>query len=254
MSAFENFRIARHGHVAVVTIDRPPVNAMDRTVRTEGTEIFSMLGEDADCRAIVLTGAGRTFCAGADLNDRPDPTVAGAYTTHNRSVREFFQTVVECAKPVIVAINGPAIGGGFVLATCGDILVASDDAWVSMPEVDIGLAGGVRHMLRHFGQSDARLLMFTGRRVGTQELLRMGVLSETAPAEKMLEVAVAIGQEIARKSPAAVVAVKGSFLLGEEVGLHSGYRYEQGQSAILAKGQEHGEARAAFRERRPPKF
>lgn len=254
MSTYENFEVEVDGYVRVVRIKRPPVNAMNLAMRAEGIDIFSALGEDASCRAIILTGEGRTFCAGADLNDRPSPTDLGAYTRHNRSVREFFQSIVECPKPIVAAINGPAIGGGFVLASCCDILIAQDGTWVSMPEVEVGLAGGVRHMIRHFGPSNARLLMFTGRRITSQELLTMGALSEAVPIEALMDTARSIANDIALNSPAAVHAVKGSFLLAEEVSLHSGYRYEQGQSAVLARGEEHAEARAAFSERRRPEF
>lgn len=254
MSTAANFKIDTVGHVRIVAMDRPPVNAMNRAMRDEGTEIFSALGEDDSCRAVVLTGHGKTFCAGADLDDRPNLTDMGAYTRHNRSVREFFQSVIECPKPVIAAINGPAIGGGLVLASCCDILIAQDNTWVSMPEVEVGLAGGVRHMLRHFGQSDARLMMFTARRVPTPDLYRMGVVSAISPADQLMEDCLIMAQEIAEKSPASVKAVKGSFLLGDELTLHSGYRHEQRQSAMLAAGPEHAEARIAFKERRPPVF
>src|SRR5207245_2934213 len=156
--------------VAVVTLNRPGVNANDRKLRGECITLFSTLRDDHRVRAIVLTGAVKMFSAGADLKDRPAVNRPGAYPIHHRSVRESFQAVVEGAKPVIAALNGPAVGAGFVLATCCDILIAQEDAWVSMPEVEVGLAGGVRHVLRHFGQSDARLLMYTARRVPAPEL------------------------------------------------------------------------------------
>jgi enoyl-CoA hydratase len=223
-------------------------------LRNECTRLFSVLSERPDVRAIVLTGAGKFFSAGADLKERPDSADPGAYPIHNRHVRETFNSILECTKPVIAAINGPAIGAGLVVASCCDILLASDDAWVSMPEVSVGLAGGARHMLRHFGQSDVRLLMFTGRRIPAPELYRMGVISACVPSADLLPLAKTLAAEIALNSPSAVRAMKASFLLTEEMPLHSGYRYEQTRSTELSKGEEHAEARRAFSEKRPPRF
>jgi enoyl-CoA hydratase len=254
MQGLDNFKVTRDAGVALVTINRPPVNAITRALRDECIALFAELHDDAAVRSIVLTGAGKTFCAGPDMKDRPDLGTPGAYPLHNRSVRDFYQSLIECAKPIIAAINGPAIGGGFVLASCCDILVAQDSAWITMPEVDVGLAGGVKHVSRHFGQSDARLLMFTGRKVGAGELYRMGALSACVPAERLIDDALAIAREIASKSPASVQAAKSSFLLTEDLTLHSGYRYEQSQTARLAAGADHDEAMRAFAERRPPVF
>ena len=254
MQQHEFFHVEVDAGVALVTIDRPPVNAIDRKLREECIALFGVLGDDERVRAVVLTGAGKLFSAGADLKDRPDAERPGAYAAHNRSVRECFQCVLECSKPVIAAINGPAMGAGFVLASCCDILLAQDDSWIAMPEVEVGLAGGVRHVLRHFGQSDARLLMYTARRVPAPDLLRMGVLSACLPAGKLIEAALDIGREIAGKSPMAVKSAKASFLLAEEMTLHTGYRYEQSQTVVLARGADHQEARLAFQQKRMPVF
>lgn len=254
MRSFNTLEIRISDFIAVVTLSRPPVNALNRELREECTRVFSELGERPDVRAVILTGAGTSFCAGADLKERPDTAEPGAYAIHNRHVRETFNTILECTKPVIAAINGAAIGAGWVLASCCDILLAADTAWISMPEVAVGLAGGARHVLRHFGQSDARLLMFTGRRIQAAELLRMGVISASVPAPELAAAAHRVAAEIAAHSPLAVRAMKRSFLLTEELPLHSGYRYEQSQTSELAKGAEHAEAKAAFAEKRPARY
>lgn len=250
----QHFKLDIQNHVALVTLDRSPVNAMDRETREEGTALFGRLGEESSVRAIILTGAGKMFSAGADLNDRPDSSRPGAYPAHNRSVREFFQVLMECPKPVIAAINGPAIGAGFVLASCCDILLTDESAWISMPEVEVSLAGGVRHILRHFGASDARLLMYTARRVPARELHERGVVSACVRDGELLSRAMGIAREIASKSPSAVRAAKTSFLMTEELSVHSGYRYEQTQTILLAQGEDFREAQAAFREKRKANF
>lgn len=254
MQDYECFRLEVADHVATVTMCRPPVNAQNARFREELMAIFDSLHDREDVRAVVLTGEGRTFSAGADLKDRPDAERPGAYPRHNRWVREAFYSVMECDKPVIAAINGPAIGAGFVLALSCDILLAAEDAWVAMTEVDVGLAGGVRHILQVFGRSDARLMFYTARRVPAAELWRIGAVSGVYPRGRLLEEAQAIAREIAAKSPLAVRAAKRSFNLVEGMSLRDGYRYEQSQTVELSRTEDSREAQAAFREKRKPVF
>jgi enoyl-CoA hydratase/carnithine racemase len=248
------FRVEVADLVATVTIDRPPVNAQNGAFRDEITRIFDALHDSEAVRAIVLTGAGRTFSAGADLKDRPDATRPGAFPRHSRAVRAGFDCVMECGKPVIAAVNGAAIGAGCVLALVCDIILVAEDAFLSMTEVEVGLAGGVRHVLRHFGQSDARMFLMTARRLHGPELLRMRVASGCFPRAELLPAAQAMAREIAGKVPLAVEAAKRAFTLGEYLPLHEGYRYEQTQTAALARTEDTREALAAFAEKRKPVF
>lgn len=251
---YSAFSVEVADYVATVTITLPPVNAQNRAFRDEITRLFDSLGERADVRAIVLTGAGKIFSAGADLKDRPDPKVPGAYPTHGRNVREGFNCVMECPKPVIAAVNGAAIGAGCVLALVCDIVVMADEAYLAMTEVDYVLAGGVSHIRRHFGESDARLMIYTARRISGQEALRMNVASVSLPRDEMLPAALGIAREIAAKSPAAVRAAKKSFLTTEGLPLQEGYKFEQSQTAMLATTDDFREAQRAFAEKRKPSF
>ena len=241
--------------VATVTLARPPVNAQNRRFREEVIAVFDALNDRTDVRAVVLTGAGKTFSAGADLKERPGLSEdIGAYPRHNRIVRESFNAVMECEKPIIAAINGAAIGAGCVLALCCDILIAADNAYLAMTEVDVGLAGGVSHVRRFFGESDARLLIYTARRISGPELYRMGVVSACVPADALLATAQGIAAEIANKSPLAVRAAKRSFNVTEELPLRDGYRFEQSQTIALASSEDTKEAQRAFAEKRKPVF
>ncbi len=251
---YECFKVDIADYVATVTLARPPVNAQNRRFREEIITIFDALNDRADVRAIVLTGEGKTFSAGADLKERPALDEAGAYPRHNRLVRESFNVVMECEKPVIAAINGAAIGAGCVLALCCDILIAADTAYLSMTEVDVGLAGGVSHVRRFFRESDARLLIYTARRVGGLDLSRMGVVSACVPLDKLIETAQVIAREIASKSPLAVRAAKRSFNVTEGMPLRDAYRFEQSQTVALASSDDTKEALRAFAEKRRPVF
>jgi enoyl-CoA hydratase len=251
---YECFKVDIAGYVATVTLARPPVNAQNRRFREEIITIFDALNDRADVRAIVLTGEGKTFSAGADLMERPAVDEAGAYPRHNRLVRESFNAVMECEKPVIAAINGAAIGAGCVLALCCDILIAADAAYLSMTEVEVGLAGGVSHVRRFFRESDARLLIYTARRVNGLDLFRMGVVSACVPLDKLMETAHAIARDIATKSPLAVRAAKRSFNVTEGMSLRDAYRFEQSQTVALASSEDTKEALRAFAEKRRPVF
>lgn len=242
-------------HIATVTLTRPPVNAQDRHFREQLISTFDALGLDPRVRVIILTGEGKAFSAGADLKERTDIGVEpGGYTRHNRLVRASHEAIMECPKPVIAAVNGAAIGAGCVLALVCDILVVSENAFFSMTEVDYGLAGGVRHVLRSFSPSDARLTIYTARRISGPELYRMNVASVCVGSEALMPAARAIAEEISRKAPLAVSAAKRSFQFTEEMPLREGYRYEQTQTAALAETEDTKEALAAFREKRAPLF
>ena len=252
--SFERFGVEVADGVATVTMRGHPVNAQGRLFRDEIIRLFDALGDSPDVRAAVLTGDGRAFSAGADLKDRPDLSESGAYFRHNRSVRASFDAVLECPKPVVAAVNGAAIGAGAVLATCCDILVVAEEAFLALTEVDVGLAGGTRHVMRHFGQSDARLMAYTARRVHGPELLRMRVASLCVPRDRVVAEATAIAREIAAKSPLAVQAAKRSFAWTEEMPLRDGYRYEQSQTMALSSTEDSKEAQRAFAEKRAPVF
>lgn len=249
------FRMSIADHVATVTIANPPVNAQDTTFRDEIIRVFDILGGERDVRAIVLTGDGKHFSGGADLAGRAAIAAQpGGYAAHNRLVRAGFDVVMECPKPVIAAVRGAAVGAGAVLALVCDILVVSEDAYMSMTEVDYGFAGGVRHVLRAFSPSDARLMIYTARRITGSELYRMNVASACVPVERLSDEAHEIAATIAQKVPMAVIAAKRSFGLTEEMPLRDGYRYEQTQTAALADSHDTKEALAAFREKRKPVF
>ena len=160
------FRLDVADGIATVTFDRPPVNAQNRRTREELIMVFDAISDRDDIRVAILTATGNMFSAGADLKERVDLVhEPGDYVRHNRLVREFFYAVTDCTKPVIAAVNGPAIGAGFVLMLACDIMIASDNAYFSMPEINVGLAGGARFLMEHVGRSRTRAMYLTGRRV-----------------------------------------------------------------------------------------
>ena len=251
----EQFRLDIADGIATVTFDRPPVNAQNRRTRDELIRIFDEISDRDDIRVAILTGAGNMFSAGADLKERVDLVhEPGDYVRHNRSVREFFYAVTDCTKPVIAAVNGPAIGAGFVLMLACDIMLASDNAYFSMPEINVGLAGGARFLMEHVARSRVRSMYFTGRRVPAAELYRLGVIEACPPREKLMEAALDIAREIAAKSPLAIRHIKRALNTIEELPVRDAYRFEQSVTVELSHTEDAREAQRAFVEKRKPVF
>ena len=241
-------------HIAVIRLDKPPVNALDRATRRRLIEIFDEVSERADVRVAILTGTGKFFCSGADLKDRPDAGKAGDFLDHNRWTRETGNAIRECAKPVIAAVNGPALGAGFGLMAACDIFLASDEATFAMPEINVGLAGGVSMLRTMFGRSFTRRMFFTGMKVSAAELYRRGVLDEVVPAGELMPLAVEIAQEIASKAPMAVAYAKQAANMMDLMPQRDGYRFEQNITMALSRTEDAQEARKAFLEKRKPVY
>jgi enoyl-CoA hydratase len=241
--------------VAVVALARPPVNALGRDIREELLRTFDSLRERADVRAIVLTARGKVFCAGADIKERQ---VLGAepgdHLRANRLTRELFYAVLDSSKPVIAAVNGAALGAGFVLAACCDLIFAADSAVFGMPEIDVGMGGGASFLQRILPPSKVRRMMLTGERIPAAELHRLGAVEACVPDAQLLQAALDVASVIAAKSPTAVRTIRDSFLTVEALGLREGFRIEQNYITPLSTTPEAQEARRAFLEKRKPVF
>ena len=242
-------------HVALVTMDRPPVNAVNAQFHEEMMRVFDSLSDREDVRVAILTGAGKVFCAGADIKARlehePQP---GDFWQHSRRAREAFHSILECRVPVIAAINGPALGAGLGIVASCDLLIASENAVLGLPEINVGLLGGGRHTMRLLPHSKARRMMFTGQRLSGADLYRLGVVEECVPADKLMETARALATEIAGKSPIAIRLAKHAMNTIEFMSLRDGYRFEQNMTGELSKSEDSREAMRAFVEKRPPVF
>jgi enoyl-CoA hydratase len=239
--------------VAVVALARPPVNALDRATRERLLETFDALQEREDVRAIVLTGRGTVFCAGADIKERQS-LAQGDLARATRLTREAFFGILDSAQPVIAAVNGPALGAGFVLAACCDMIFASERAVFAMPEIDVGLGGGASFLQRILPPGKMRRMMLTGERVPASELHRLGAVESCVGEDELLPVALHAASVIASKSPAAVRTIRASFCSVESLGLRDGFRLEQAYTTELSKTDDASEARQAFLEKRQAMF
>ncbi len=250
----KSVRLDVNEKVALVTLNRPPVNALNRAMRRELVAVFDEISERDDILCAVLTGQGSVFCAGADLKDRPSTDIPGDFLEHNRITRETGNAIRECAKPVIAAVNGAALGAGMGLAAACDILYASENATFGMPEINVGLAGGASMLRTLFGRSTARRLFFTGQRLSAAELLRRNILEDVLPPDQLLPVTMALAHEIASKAPLAVVYAKRAANMVDLMPQRDAYRFEQDFTMALSRTEDAREARMAFLEKRAPQF
>jgi len=248
-------RIDVSDYVAVATIDNPPVNTQPPEFMMEVMAAFDSFSDRDDVRAVILTGTGKMFSAGAELKNRPGPDApAGTMWGRMRMAREAMYSIMECKKPVIAAINGPAIGAGFGIASVCDILVASDNAYLSLPEIDVGLMGGARHAMRLFPHSLVSRMVLTGCRVSGEELYRRGVTEACLRLEELMPYCLDLARNIAAKSPLAIGLAKDALVTVGNLSIRDGYRYEQSNTVRLSKTEDAVEARTAVLEKRPPVF
>lgn len=214
--------------VAVVTFDRPPVNAQNRKSREELLWILDAASERDDVHAVVLTGTGSIFSAGADIKERVTIGVdEGAYRNHNRLTREFFYAVTDCAKPVVAAVNGAAIGAGYALFAGADVIIAARSAYIQMPEIDRGLMGGAKFLGLLLPRPVTRYLFFTGVRMDAETLYHYGAINEVVDDDRLLDRSIEIASMIAAKDPWVISKAKAAFNAADDMGYRDGYRFEQ---------------------------
>lgn len=233
--------------VAVVTLDHPPVNALDTRTRETLVSTFDEIQGRDDVRVVVLTARGKIFCAGADIKEKQTlASSPGNYTRANRLIRDAFYGVLDSSKPVIAAVNGGALGAGFILAACCDMVLAAEDAYFSMPEIDVGQGGGASILQRVLPLPKVRRMILTGERLPAAELYRLGAVEECLPADRLVTRAIELASTIAAKSPTAVKIIHEAFLTVESLPLREGFRLEQGYTTALSTSPEAAEARKAF--------
>jgi enoyl-CoA hydratase len=268
MAELQNVRVDQNGRVAVVTLDRPPVNALDSRTFNELAEVFESFAHDRSVSAAVLTAAGeRTFCGGVDLIDsprrfRPDGRQEDGGSQRDAAdqidpgaiVRRCFWGIYECAVPVIAAVNGATIGAGMGLVGSCDLIVASDQARFALREINVGVLGGVKHAQRLLGPFKAKRMFLTGESISAVELYRLGAVEAVVPSDQLLPAALELAQQIVVNSPIAVRLAKESANRVEPLSLKDGYRLEQDYTIRVNRYADAAEARQAFLDKRDPEF
>ena len=216
-----------HG-ITVVTIDFPPVNALPVRGWFELAEAVTAAGENPRTHVVVLRAEGRGFCAGVDLKEIQRTEGYDALVGANRGCAAAFGAVYDCAVPVIAAVHGFCLGGGVGLVGNADIVVASEDARLGLPEVDRGALGAATHLARLVPQHLMRGLYYTARSIDAKALHQHGSVFELVAREDLDATALAVAAEVAAKDTRVIRRAKEAINGIDPIQVHRSYRYEQG--------------------------
>ena len=218
----------RDDHVRVVTMDYPPVNALPVAGWFELAAALDEAGEDLDTHVVVLRAEGKGFNAGVDIKEMQRTSGFDALIGANRGCFAAFKAVYECAVPVVAAVNGFCLGGGVGLAGNADTIVAGDDAYFGVPEVDRGALGAATHLARLVPAHLMRTLYFTGRQIKAADLVAHGSVLEVVPRKELDDAALTVAGEIAAKDTRVIRAAKEAINGIDPVDVNRSYRFEQG--------------------------
>lgn len=211
MQRYETLTVERSGRVAVVTFRRADqLNAMNRRMQGEITAAFEALSQDEGVGAVVVTGEGRGFMAGADIKEYAAQT-GEDFDRFQAAGTRMYAAIEDNAKPVIAAVNGFALGGGMELVLCCDIVVASTLARFGLPEIKLGLVpggGGTQRSVAKLGRNRANLLLMTGAILPAAEFVAAGLVNEVVEPEALMPRALALAEAIAAEPPAAIEGLK----------------------------------------------
>jgi enoyl-CoA hydratase len=257
--SFENIVVDRDGAVAVVTLNRPEVlNALNAELLRELSSALEELGADAGVRAIVITGAGtKAFAAGADIGELNALAVAAQGADKARAGQAVTLQIEALGKPVIVAVNGFALGGGCELAMAGDIRIASDNAKFGQPEVNLGLIpgyGGSQRTTRLVGKGMAMYLCLSGEIIDAAEALRIGLVQKVVPQSELLPEAKRLANVIASRGPLAVAACKRAINDGAHLSIADALEVEALEFGSLVETADFKEGTGAFLGKRKPQW
>ena len=214
--------------IRVITMDAPPVNALTVQGWYDVAAALDQAGTDPETKVVVLRAEGRGFNAGVDIKQMQQTTGFEALIGANRGCYAAFKAVYECAVPVIAAVNGFCLGGGVGLVGNADCIIASDDAYFGVPEVDRGALGAATHLARLVPPHLMRTLYFTGRTIRAQDLLPHGSVLEVVARDQLDQAALKVAGEIAAKDTRVIRAAKEALNGIDPVDVNKSYRFEQG--------------------------
>lgn len=240
--------------IQVITIDRPPRNAMSQACYVQLLSALQESSRDGTVECVILTGAGdKSFVAGGDLREHVELDAESAQE-RTALIRQVFDAVRRHRAPVIAAVNGYALGGGMALVASCDVVIAADTAKFGLPEVKVGIMGGTRHLRRILPEQVVRSMALTGRMVDAEFLLRLGAVQEVVPQAELMAAAMRTAQEICQYSPSAIHLMKQTLNLTEHMPLDEGYHVECLATSIMKSSPDGKEAVQAILEKRSPQF
>ena len=255
MTEFAYIRTRIEDEIAVVELYRPDVlNALNRQMVTEIVSALEAYDRNSEVRVIVLTGSGRAFAAGADIDE-----MAGDDPVKLELLNQFaeWDRLSLIKKPMIAAVHGFALGGGFELALSCDLLFAADTAEFGFPEVNIGVmpgAGGTQRLTKLIGKTKALEWLWTGERMSAKEAHALGIVNRVVAPELLLEETMRFAKKLAHKPPLSVRLIKEAVNKAIDYPLYEGMQFERKNFYLLFSSEDQKEGMAAFIEKRKPRF
>lgn len=257
MTEYNNILFSVEDSIALITINRPKsLNALNAETLKELGSVISLVKDDKEIKAVIITGAGRAFVAGADI-----PEMRDLNTIEGREMsilgQSVFSNIENMEKPVIAAVNGFALGGGCELAMACDIRIASSSAKFGQPEVNLGILpgfGGTQRLPRLIGKGMAKYMIFTGEMIDANEALRIGLVEKVVSPEELINTAKSVAKVITSKSPVSIKLAKHAINNGLNVDLNTGLALEKEEWSICFSTQDQKEGMTAFMEKRPANF
>lgn len=241
--------------VVHVQINRPEVrNALSQQVRQALAQYFIQFSSDETVRCIVLSGSATVFAAGADIRDMAQATPIDMML---RNTQKLWQSIADCPKPVVAAVNGLALGGGCELAMLADIIIAGEGARFGQPEVRLGIipgAGGTQRLTRAVGKYKAMKIVLTGEMLNATEAYTMGLVSEVVADESVLEHAFSMAKHIASLPPLAIMQIKEVVLAGMDASLDTALSLERKAFQLLFSSEDQKEGMQAFLNKQVPTY
>ena len=231
--------------IAVVTMNHPPVNALPVKGWFEVADSVTAAAENG-ARVVILRAEGKGFNAGVDIKEMQQIEGFEGILGANRGCYAAFKAIYECPVPVIAAVNGFCLGGGVGLVGNADTIVASDDAFFGVPEVDRGALGAATHLSRLVPQHMLRTLYFTAQTITAQRLHELGSVHQVVPREDLDDAALEVARQIAAKDPQVIRAAKAALNGIDPVDVNASYRFEQGFTYELNLAGVADERRDAF--------
>lgn len=254
---YETLTIEKEEGVAIVRLNRPPVNSLNFKVYSELYDLISEFENDAEVNAIILTGTGeKAFAAGLDVKEVAGKSIPD-YLAFARAARMCLDKVASIQKPTIAALFGFVFGGGCELALACDLRIASSDASIGCPEVNLGIipgSGGTQRLPRLIGVAKAKELLFMGATVSGDEAYRIGLVNKAVPKEAVLDEAKTWAKQLASKPKVALSILKNVIDNGMNMDLQSAITYENNCFVITYVSEDGREGFQAFNEKRKPVF
>lgn len=254
---YEFLKCEINNKVALVTIDRPPVNPLNSEVFQELGELFEELENSEEVSAIVLTGNGeKAFVAGADIKEMMDNDLIGINKMNKKS-HAVFTKIAKTTRPVIAAINGLALGGGFELALACDLRVCSENAKFAFPEVGLGIipgGGGTQRLQKIVGQGVAKELIYFGDMVKADKAMELHLVNKVVPQEEVVSEAKKWAEKLKEKPAVALQMAKTAINDGGNVDLESGLTLEMNCFSNAFSSEDSKEGLQAFVEKRKPEY